>query len=315
MSAKKSDVKLPNGQRIAMPAELRKTLKSVKADWEALPGVVAVGMGPKVKGGEVHLDKPSIRVYVRRKKQKLPTGTRIPKRINGILTDVIEWRFKPAGAAFLAASLHRVDRPLTGGQAISSDVLSTFGTITSMVNVNGSLAGLTAGHVVLKDRRVYAATGQGRRAIGVASDVVLNEQVDAALIALQGIGGEAPLWQRGAAGMAGPLQTFELQPQTWYPVVIVGARSGWVFGYAMTLDVPAPVDNPSGTLNMENQIELRPPRGSTSFLNEGDSGALVLSADGRFGVGMVVAVQAVGEASVAIATPLTTVLGAFGAEI
>jgi hypothetical protein len=101
----------------------------------ALPGVFAVGLGPKKKGGEWMGDEPAIVVFTTHKTSDIPPEQRIPKEIEGVPTDVEE-RARPGfaacppdGAADFDKSKH--DR-LQGGIRIGSkDVINQSGVVTT----------------------------------------------------------------------------------------------------------------------------------------------------------------------------------------
>ena len=71
-------------------------IRNVKAQKEdelmSIPGVTGVDIGKKiVKGSKT--DEIAIRVFVQKKKDKVPEGQRIPKEIDGVKTDVMEASF------------------------------------------------------------------------------------------------------------------------------------------------------------------------------------------------------------------------------
>src|SRR5947209_12268673 len=102
--------------------EIRPTKEAAEHDLLKRPGVTAVDIGYKYVGGK-KTDELSIRVYVEKKKEKLPKEEAIPPVIEGIKTDVIERKYVlhplkvPLQQIELHADTGRYD-PLRGGISI-----------------------------------------------------------------------------------------------------------------------------------------------------------------------------------------------------
>src|SRR5438046_6516509 len=71
------------------PETIARVKQDVTQRLLAIPNVVAVGIGPKVVGGQA-TGEPAIRVFVRRKlpTDQVPADELIPPVIDGVLTDV-----------------------------------------------------------------------------------------------------------------------------------------------------------------------------------------------------------------------------------
>jgi hypothetical protein len=100
-----------------------------------LPGVTAVGVGGRERGGEP-LDELVVRVYVEVKKppEEVPPDQLIPAEIDGVPTDVAEMGYgrllqAPEEPGKQDIPLKNLDenkrRPLTGGSRIQSDLFGT----------------------------------------------------------------------------------------------------------------------------------------------------------------------------------------------
>lgn len=72
----------------------RTVLKRIQSDWMARPGVTAVDVGFKIRGGKL-TEEIAIRIFVRKKRppSALASEEMIPGAISGVRTDVIEAEF------------------------------------------------------------------------------------------------------------------------------------------------------------------------------------------------------------------------------
>src|SRR3954451_4501701 len=95
-----------------------------EAELRAIPGVVHVSVGLKQINGTA-TDEFCIRVYVTKKKapNDVPASERIPKRIQGIATDVNEVK------VVKAVDDEAKYRPLTGGCEITNNIADADGNI------------------------------------------------------------------------------------------------------------------------------------------------------------------------------------------
>lgn len=84
--------KIPNSELNAAIDELNK----VRKEWLKRPGVTAVDVGYKIKGGEL-TDELAIRVHVQRKlpAEALPEHELFPERLGNFSVDVIEAAYGP----------------------------------------------------------------------------------------------------------------------------------------------------------------------------------------------------------------------------
>ena len=106
-----------------------------EAELLALPGVYAVGLGPKNRGGEWISQEPAIIVFTTHKTEDIPPEQRIPKEIEGIPTDVEE-RQQSSLAACPAPGSPDFDKSehdrLEGGIRIEAkDVINQSGVVTT----------------------------------------------------------------------------------------------------------------------------------------------------------------------------------------
>jgi hypothetical protein len=134
---------------------MRAAKQNAKARLFAIPGVHAVGLGPKQVGGQTTA-QPAIIVYVLEKKppSNVPDEQLIPAEIDGYATDVIQSGM-PSLAAAKADDVDEVNdntsrpRPLMGGVQMvvalseSSGTLGFLGTLA-----NGDVVAVTNWHVV-----------------------------------------------------------------------------------------------------------------------------------------------------------------------
>lgn len=106
----------PREERIKEQEKLLKLQKEVEEELRKIPGVVSVGIGFKVVGGQ-RTEDITFRVYVREKKNKkdISPGEIIPAKIKGIQTDVIQY----VGGELLVDTSE--ERPLKGGIQIQND--------------------------------------------------------------------------------------------------------------------------------------------------------------------------------------------------
>jgi hypothetical protein len=84
--------KIPESELTAALAELEK----VRDEWLMLPGVTAVDVGYRIKGGHL-TDELAIRVHVRRKlpRQAIDEQQLFPERLGDFIVDVIEAEYGP----------------------------------------------------------------------------------------------------------------------------------------------------------------------------------------------------------------------------
>lgn len=117
----------------------------VAKDLLKLANVVGVSVSRKVKGGII-LDEPCITVTVT-KKQNVSGGDKIPSKINGIQTDVVE----QTGEFSLFQDRTVKLRPFPGGMSVGLYTSTSAGTVGCCVYPNNSptmKCGLTNAHVL-----------------------------------------------------------------------------------------------------------------------------------------------------------------------
>jgi len=282
-----------------------------------LPSVVAVDVGPAVVNGEP-TDELAILVFVSKKHARAELGVDevLPDQIDGVRLDVLPCSLRPANAScsYLSGILGKRRGSLRGGVAISSSGSGDSATLGILGhNANGEPVALTVAHLLSGNDWIGQPKATRRNdLIGVLDDAELSEQMDAALIRIdpdrRGLRG-------GVAGVGGPSRfgRLELDADRWTPVMMVGACSGWRYGGARLSSTPLPVDYPQGQLFMDTHIHLISRERSRPFNVAGDSGALLLSADGDEALGLVIASgRGADDAWVGLATPIDRIVERFG---
>jgi hypothetical protein len=176
---------------------LLKLLPGVVRRLRHIPGITNIGVGAKEVAGEI-TGEFAFRVYVSMKLPPgdVPSGWRIPERIEGIATDVL-----PASSTAALVDTRKV-RPLRGGiqlknEYVQDDTRALAGTIGCLVKYINTLEvmALTCEHVTLAGQAaVGVAVGQPRyvvscccctyNAIGTAFRALKNAQVDCAIVKL-----------------------------------------------------------------------------------------------------------------------------------
>lgn len=271
----------------------------------APPVVHAVGIGRKIKAGEP-TDTPAVRVYVTRKVagRPLPVSERIPRYVNGVLTDVIE----APPACFLAASFTQnrtaAVRPLIGGISTShvSGATGTIGYFCRSTHAEDSASDV----FVLSNAHIYANYGAAQtgddliqpgsadggsnagriaayhRAVSLVFGGAQNE-VDAAI-------GKLPpdVAYKASICSIGPVNG-AVQGAEDDEVVKHGRTTGYTEGVIddELIDFIMLPDNSSSYVQFRDQMRIVPagPAGSV-IAAAGDSGSLVVKKGGREAVGL-----------------------------
>jgi Putative peptidoglycan binding domain/Trypsin-like peptidase domain len=172
------------------------------AELMAMDGVTGVDIGYRYKAG-VRTDEICLRVHVEKKKDKLTKGQKIPAKIKGISTDIIESKIDlQALTTVMNAELSVVDNQaydvMQGGITISTDSpdgqsaeTGTLGLVV-MDNVTKKPVILTNGHVVGGDvgtigKPVYQLFSWtlGNSPVGHVLRARQREGIDAAVISIE----------------------------------------------------------------------------------------------------------------------------------
>lgn len=285
----------------------------------AIPGVVGVEVCRKVTGGEV-TSEYSVTVLVARKipLNRLRPDDAIPRSLAGVPVDVQPIGFSATGCSWLGLSLRKRRPALVGGLSIGDAGGGGEATLTAMVRGadRQTLMGLTAGHAV-SDGGVITqpAGGAAQNAVGQVIDIELSELIDAAVFQIDPQRRPAA---GGVVGFGGPTKLGSVSSTTdFVPVVMAGACSGWVYGKARRVEGPVQVDYGQGPTELRDQILIYPVPAGRAFNRGGDSGAMLLSADGNESLGMVIAalMDDDGVSGIGLATPLDRVLSRFGVTL
>ena len=274
-------------------------------------GVVAVGVGPRLRKGQWRAAEICLQVFVERKprpESSVPVRMRIPKSLDGVPIDVIESRFR-AGAGCSIAGPDPIRRTrngvLVGGIALARTTSNTYGTLGALLEDANSVYALTAGHVVEADaanvgQPFYASDWIGNVA-ALRRSTAAN--LDAALVRIEPTSGRFV-----ASGMFnGPAQSLGVG-SIWSstgPVHVHGACSGHVLADVRSVPWSGTIHYQDGSnITLHDQAMVVPRNGS---ITEGDSGGAVLDSSQRRLLGMIVGGDT--HAGLAIVTPIDSILG------
>jgi hypothetical protein len=129
--------------------ELWRIKRKAQDELFRIPGVRAVAIGHKFTGGK-NTRAVSIVVKVEKKRplSEVPESERIPAEIEGIPTDVLEW--KPRILAVRTVNDTAKERPVLGGVLIvlDADGAENRGTLGFIAQTDGSVPGIATGAVV-----------------------------------------------------------------------------------------------------------------------------------------------------------------------
>jgi hypothetical protein len=173
---------------MATEEELVRTKEKYTKDLLARPGVHAVGVGLKERGG-VLTNELVIVCFVEKKRplSSLNPDDVIPPLLDGIPTDVHETgKFKPCGSdpGFLQQQI----RPLAGGIQIQGKLGGTLGFIGRLFS-NNTMVGVSNQHVLAaKDTTDFQPINAKHNDIGTSGNMVLSSKVDAGYINLNTTG-------------------------------------------------------------------------------------------------------------------------------
>ncbi|MET0790879.1 MAG: hypothetical protein ABW061_05115, partial [Polyangiaceae bacterium] len=269
-----------------------------------IPGVVGVGVGPKIVGGR-HTGELAIVVSVREKRaaNDIPPDQLIPAEIDGFKTDVdiggvMRQEFDiPSDAPYVDHRRFRKgDGGLRGGIEIQGAYPGTLGCIVTRDVPQGKMVfALTNTHVLNPDSAPAASGGDaGQPDLGdggfsdccsnlvgkVAPGAKYDSVVDAALARLDaGLAWVAEIESIGPLGSVRVLTDIDLAfPDE--PVIVrkKGRQTRVTRGYVRSVDQSAAS---VGRPNVEHQIFVLPLPPFRAFTAGGDSGSLVVDKDNR----------------------------------
>jgi hypothetical protein len=308
-------------ERIQRQNALLAVHDAATAELMQIPGVVGVGIGLKEIGGEL-TDQICFRVYVWEKKTRseVPAQQRVPGQVQGFPTDVLKIYNMMASEGFVELRDLSEHRPLQGGVAISTKIMSekhhefgTLGWFATKVSDNSNVV-LTNAHVLWPDlwngmapvvltdpdkltQPIYDKTCCceyhviGQRIIGIK-----NDDLDCAIGSLTG---ETPAFTIGNRSTNRTLRVDGKDvAAVGDPVRKIGARSGYTEGTVIDIGGAAgTVSLPGGgtTAVRLHQIIIWPVTtnvtyiddhfGQPAFMNDGDSGSVLID-DGNNIIGL-----------------------------
>jgi len=274
-----------------------------------IPGVLGVGFGLKERGGTL---APVLawRVYVRRKLpvHRLAAHDRVPQRIGGVPTDVVETvpTRRTAGST---------DAPREGiAIANARGVPGTLGCV-AVIRHGGRAVLLGSHHVIFGDgarqgEPVWRVEGGACRRLGRALHGRLGTvsfegaevYVDCAIATLCGDAGVPPGW------FAVPREGEVAPVRPGMRVTKIGGATGTTTGVVIDAAYPDVAMIEGRARPAPGQLLVRADEGAGPFSAEGDSGAVLRDQAGRL-VGLLWGVNARGES---IASPIAPVLWVLG---
>jgi hypothetical protein len=269
---------------------LMEMLEDARAELHKYPGVVAVEIGIKERGGDL-TDVLSFRVYVTRKvpEDQLTPDQIIPDQIMGVKTDVIE---HDVPTITFDTSKYR---PLKGGIQIDNEEPSGQGTLGCIAKVNGTneVVVLTNAHVV----QVGGASGSiemgqpeyvdccccscDEIGFSASADQKLDGTMDAAIVHLKsGVGADNLIRMLNTDGSDGVVQGSANAAVSTDTVVKVGRTSDKTQGTVVSI-THSTLAGSDGTPARTNQILIKPNTGTTLFQDFGDSGSALVDKDNK----------------------------------
>lgn len=307
--------------------------RSVEQQYLRLPGVTAVDVGFKYVGGE-RTDEVAIRVHVAEKLDPAPSGQRVPARIDGVVTDVLERRYEllvasePLTSPRAASARPGVDSgrysPLVGGvsmgpsRAVDGAIFA--GTLGAIVadTATGDRCALTNFHVAAVDdgwhagdRQVQPSRIEGGQVpadeFGQILRATLSSHVDGAVVRLDE--GRASEGSVVDIGLVGGTVGAELGAAVRKRGRTTGLTYGSVDGLAATVNLD--YGDGLGTRTLTDQVTVATDTGRNPlFSDHGDSGSVVVDAQNRV-VGLLFA----GGGTTTFANPVDAVLAELGVAL
>jgi hypothetical protein len=277
-------------------------LTALAASTRPRHNVVGVGIGRKVSKGRLTATR-SVRIYVEKKvsEKAIPPEFVIPKRIEGVPTDVVETgRF----VALAVPVARRRRRPAKGG-----------------CSVGFQFTGNQAGIVMAGTLGCLATDVDGKRYILSNNHVIANEIATLSrFVQIK----PAPTGNKVDAAIAGltkpSFATATLLPKvgklaSTTPIAAVeqmkvhkhGRTTGYTTGVVVDVAADVKVGYDFGDAIFTDQI-LVVATGTGTFSSSGDSGSLIVDRTSRRAVGLLFA----GSASHTVANPISDVLNGLG---
>lgn len=292
------------------------------------PGVTGVGVGYKYVGGK-RTDQVAVQVFVKEKKKTVPKGERIPQRIAGQLTDVIQRTFRPHTASAKVLELRPMAdtgtyNPVKGGISIGPcRVIGGFvytGTLGAIVRDNVTNdplllsnfhvmavdSGWNVGDTMAQPSRVDTGSCPGS-VVGTLLRAQLTSSVDAAVSTLQGRGHSCEIVGIGTVtGQASAALNVAVRKR--------GRTTGLSYGTVDSVSLSVSIDygDGIGTRILTNQIGIDPDTTRNAlFGDHGDSGSVVVD-DSRRVLGLYFAGS---DDGYGVANPIAAVLSALNVSL
>lgn len=300
--------------------DIVKIKKEVEQDLLKIPGVNTVAVGNKIKDGKKQ-DEVAIRVYVSKKRRKddIPENERIPERVKGISTDIVE-----GGRPVIAHGQPGVDTTihpkLMGGINVGPiEMTGTLGAI-AIDNDDGQAVILSCAHVFAPKITTWSPNAPINNPANNPGHVVASlkkvniQDMDAAIATINDPHGYVCKMVDDRIGpITGSLTDAEVHNMQNQPVKKVGARTGFTTGIIETVShsVTGKYDNGAVLLELSNQIGIRSDSG-TPFSEEGDSGSCIVNSSGKI-VGLLIGASE--DEGLSFATPIERVIMPQGLNI
>ena len=284
--------------------------------------IVGVGIGPKIKQGK-QTQTMSIRFYVERKValKAVPKADRLPARLNGVPTDVIE-----TGRLFAQVPIAQQRlRPAKGGCSVGFQATGFVmaGTLGCLVTDGTSRFILSNNHVLANENALPLNSPIFQPGLldgGVASTdrvarlkkfikirkLPATNHVDAAIALLDAPKLASPLILPNVGAISG---TAPIAAAIGMGVQKHGRTTGFTTGHVTDVSADVNVSYDFGVARFTDQIVIV---GNTvPFSDSGDSGSLIVTRPGKRATGLLFA----GSASHTIANPIAAVLAALGVTL
>lgn len=269
-------------------------------------GVVAVGVGPRRRGGTWDESEICIQIFVTRKPppDAIPPRMMLPTDVGGVPTDVIASDFGGLGSCPPQSAPRQVRHdPMLGGIALAHPQADHFGTLAALFEDRSSVYALTVEHVVgaageMTAQPFYSDDIMGKVRVSMRST---QANLDAALVVVAESGRHvAPGLHDGPATK---LRTGDISKLQDDVVFIHGACHGRVRAKIRTNPWNGKVTYEDGkTVHFVAHVLVEP----QTPIGPGDSGAAVLDSDETGIVGLIVGGPA--DGTFGVVTPLPFVL-------
>jgi hypothetical protein len=324
-----ADAKKECVERFLSPGTARPAFSALAVSVRPEHNVVGVGVGTKVTGGQ-KTNRQVIRIYVARKlpREAVPPEHRLPERVGGVPTDVIETgRFRALPATVpLPQRRHRPVKPgcsvgfqFTGALA-GSAMAGTFGAIVRAGGVNYVLSNnhvlanenaLPIGSPIFQPGLLDSGNPSTDQIARLTRFIPLApgsaNRVDCAIAELL----STVTWRATFLPKVGKLKSAApIAAAEDMRVMKVGRTTGYRIGTVVDVSADVNVEYDIGVVSFTDQmlIEGTPTR---PFSASGDSGSLIVDRDTKRATGLLFA----GSATHTIANHISDVLSQLGVTL